>query len=257
MTRRIARVPGSPAATLPQRAAQGFTLIEIAIVLVVMGLMLSAAAAAYVNMFGANRSRLAGDSALASMSDALVAFARTHNRLPCPDLDGSGNEGAAGACPASTEVGWYPYVATGLTNPAPAARAIYGVYRAAGADLVVASELTGDVAGASTYADGGDFIRKLTAAASVPATDTHIYTTGDGGPSGAENCATNVVGNPAFVVVLPGDDRDGDGKNVDGIHNTMPASGHCFVAPTRPMDSHSDDRSTAIGFYALAADLNR
>lgn len=235
----------------------GFSLLELSVVLVIMGLMLSAAATAYVGMFGSNRSKLSADATLTTLSDAVVAFARTHNRLPCPDLDGAGNEGTAGACPTTAEVGWFPYLAAGLTNPAPAARAVYGVYRAAAADLAVASELSGDVAGSPTYADSSDFLHKLVAAAAQPVTNAHVYLTGDDGPAGAANCAANVVANPAFVVLLTGEDSDGDGNRGDAMHASLPAAGLCFAAPTRPASASYDDRTAATGFYALVANLER
>lgn len=242
---------------LPGRFYSGFTLVEVTVALAVLGVIAAAAAAAYLGLFSASRTELIEDSSLVSISGAIVAFAKSHHRLPCPDTSGSGVESlVSGVCPVGSKVGWFPYLSAGLTPPAARVRAIYGVYRAVGADLARAQEHGGDPIGAATYADGADLVRALQFAASQPPTNAQIYLTGDGATSGAENCANNVVSNPAFVVLAPGEDRDGDGKAVDGIHSTLPGAGRCFAAPNRAGDTNFDDRTLAVGFYTLMVELN-
>lgn len=239
------------------RPCSGFTLVEVTVALAVLGIIAAAAAAAYLGLFSASRNKINADASLASLAGAVVAFAQSHHRLPCPDVDGSGNESlVAGVCPTNRDVGWFPYLSAGLTSPAPFARAIYGVYRAAGADLARAEEHGGDPVGSASYADGADLIHALRFAAAQVPSNTQIYLTGDNATSGAENCGGNVVSNPAFVVLVPGEDRNGNGTPVDGIHGTLPASGHCFAAPTRASDTYFDDRTLAVSFYTLMAKLN-
>ena len=248
----IRRQPGSF-----WRNHSGFTLVEVAVTLAVLGVIAAAAAAAYLGLFSASRTKLIADASLASMSGAVIAFAKSHHRLPCPEVDGSGVEGlVSGVCPAGREVGWFPYLSVGLTPPAPQVRAIYGVYRATGADLALAEEHGGDLVGAATYADGADLVRALQYAASQPLTNVQIYLTGNDATSGPEDCASNVVSNPAFVLLAPGEDRNGDGKAVDGIHSTLPGTGHCFAAPNRAVDTNFDDRTLAVSFYTLMVKLN-
>lgn len=235
----------------------GFTLVEVALVLAVLGVVAATAATAYLGMFSANRGKLNADASLAVLSGAIVAFAKSHHRLPCPDSAGSGTEGlVGGVCPAGLEVGWFPYLSAGLTQPAPLTRAIYGVYRLAGADLARAEERGGDPPGASTYADGADLVMALRLAAAQSPSSARIYLTGDGATGGVENCGSNVVSNPAFVILAPGEDRNVDGNPVDGIHSTLPLGGRCFAAPTRALDAGFDDRTQAASFYTLMAKLS-
>lgn len=242
---------------LSGRAGFGFTLLEVAVALAVLGLIASAAASAYLGLFSANRSNLNGEASLSSLSGAVLAFAKSRHRLPCPDADGSGRESLVnGVCPADLSVGWFPYLSAGLSSPAPLTRSIYGVYRATGADLARTEEHSGDAVGAASYADLADLIRALRQAASQATAATRIYLTGDGAASGLENCTTHVASNPAFVLLATGEDRDGDGKATDGIHATLPGNGRCFAAPTRGADSTFDDRTLAVSFYELMAKLN-
>ena len=244
-----------PQHNLFRRHDSGFTLVEVAVTLAVLGVI--AAAAAYLGLFSASRTKLIADTSLVSMSGAVIAFAKSHHRLPCPDAGGSGVEGlVSGVCPDGLDVGWFPYLSVGLTPPAPRVRAIYGVYRAAGSDLARAEEHGGDPVGAATYADGADLVRALQFAASQPLTNAQIYITGNGATSGPENCTGNQVSNPAYVLLAPGEDRDGDGKTVDGIHSTLPGTGLCFAAPNRAVDTNFDDRTLAVSFYTLMVKLN-
>jgi prepilin-type N-terminal cleavage/methylation domain-containing protein len=223
--------------------SRGFSLLEVAVALVVIGLMASASST-YFGLFRSSN-QLAMDANLVSLSGSVITFAVTRNRLPCPDTAGTGYESlVGGVCPLATAVGWLPYQSLGLSQPAPLARAIYGVYRnpAANADLAATASLA-----------------TLSAAASqLPNTNSlYIYLTGDGTTAnGVENCVGNIATNPAFVILSPGEDRDGNGSTLDGIHSTLPATGRCFAAPTRGVDSNFDDRTFAVSAFALMAKLN-
>jgi hypothetical protein len=186
------------------------------------------------------------DSHLVSLSGSVVTFVKNHNRLPCPDTNGSGYEAlSGGVCPDGTAVGWLPYISLGLSPPAAKERAIYGVYRnAPTADLAVSATLNTLTAAA--------------VAAQAGASSNFVYVTGDGTTTnGAEDCSGMIASNPAYVILAAGEDRDGDGNNVDGINNSLPGSGRCFSAPSRGIDTRFDDRTYAMSFYGLMAELNR
>ncbi|WP_114972737.1 prepilin-type N-terminal cleavage/methylation domain-containing protein [Rhodoferax ferrireducens] len=218
---------------------RGFSMIEMAVSLVVIGLMVSGSAA-YLGLFRSGN-QLGTDAQLVSLSESVMLFAGMRSRLPCPDTAGDGYEAlVAGACPAGTQVGWLPYLSMGLSQPSARQRAIYGVYRNPAADLAVST------APATVQ----------TAAVQLVPNIAFVYVTGDGTTAqGAQNCAANVVSNPAFVLLASGEDLDGDGLQVDGIHNTLPANGRCFASPTRAVDTNFDDRTLAISSNALMARL--
>lgn len=219
---------------------RGFSIIELAVSLVVIGLLASAAAA-YSGLFKSGN-KLSVDAQLASLSEGVMAFARTRQRLPCPDTAGTGYEAlVANACPPGIAVGWLPYLSIGLSQPPAPQRAIYGVYRNPLADLAASATLT-----------------SLGSAAVQAAANTFVYVTGDGTiANGAEDCTSNVVSNPAYVILAPGEDRNGNGLPVDGLHSALPGIGLCFAAPTRRVDTNFDDRTLAVSAYAVMAKLNQ
>lgn len=235
---------------------RGYTVLEMAVVLAVIGTLAATGAAAYARLNSLAQNNLSVAASTAMLSESVVAFAARNHRLPCPSTDGSGLEGGNGVCDTAA-TGLFPYLSVGLPLPSPGARAWYGVYRDAAVDLARAQEHTGDAAGSLSFADRGDFIRALRLSALQAATTARPFVTGDGAAGGAENCAGNVGANPAFVLVIPGDDSDGDGSAFDGIHQALAGGSRCFSAPTRAHDSGFDDTTHAISFYALMARLNQ
>ena len=241
------RLPVSPQG----RRYQGFSMIEMAVALVVIGLLVSASGA-YLGVFGSG-DKFGANARLVSLSESVIAFAGARNRLPCPDTAGAGYE-AGTPCPANVQVGWFPYLSMGLSQPPALERAIYGVYRnpAVAADLAV---VTGPGFPATVPVS---LLTKLNAAAAQGASNNFVYLTGDGtAANGAENCVGNNTGNAAFVILVPGEDRNRDGQRVDGINSTPPAAGLCFSAPTRAWDTNFDDRTLAVSSYAVLARLNQ
>jgi len=240
----------------------GLSLVELAIALAAMGVMTWAVA----NAYGNTARQRDHDAALVQgqqMLDAIRAFALANSRLPCPDTDGDGWEGnASGACPSSVEVGWLPYRSLGYDLPDARFRAAYGVYRnasatAGNADLAVLAERSNplDVPGDSGYKNVRDLIAALGFAAAESASTTHIRLTGDGAQRGAIDC-TNNIHHPAFAMVLPLNDMDGDGSRFDGIHAGLPMTGNCFQAPGSPMKNTQDDVVIDDSFSALAGWLS-
>lgn len=100
---------------------QGFTLIELAIVLIIVTLLIGGLAVPLSAQIQARRiaeTRKTLDAA----QEAIVGFAMTHpgslapnRRLPCPDTDGDGRENldiAANSC--QSNAGWLPWVNLGV-----------------------------------------------------------------------------------------------------------------------------------------------
>ena len=112
---------------LPRTACQGFTLVEMAVVLVIIGLVMSLGIGALNAVMGSTASS-ATKSRQTLIKEALVSFMGSNRRLPCPDVpnntngaagDGSGVTGvedrtAAGACVAN--FGVVPYTSLGLSR---------------------------------------------------------------------------------------------------------------------------------------------
>lgn len=93
---------GNPRAWFPlcrvgysTRRAFGFTLIEVAIVVGIVGLILGALLAPLSARYEAARLRQARGE-LSEAREALYGFALTYGRLPCPDSNGDGTEDAEG-----------------------------------------------------------------------------------------------------------------------------------------------------------------
>lgn len=239
---------------------RGVSLVELAITLAALGLMTWAVASSYGNASN-QRERSLALAHGQQMREAVRAFALSNARLPCPDTGGSGWEAKddKGICPAETEVGWLPYRTLGFDLPDDRLRAAYGVYRNADstssdADLAVQVERSTppDVAGSPGYLDVRDLILGFGNAAAKTLSDTHVHLTGDGGPQGGIDCKNNVLFHPAFVIVIPLEDRDGDGTRYDGVHAGLFKSGKCVQAPGTPNAYNNDDIVVADSFSALA-----
>lgn len=95
--------------TLRQR---GFSLLELAVALVVLGGLAGIALTAAA--WASQRHRIVeARHALERAEQALIAYAESHSRLPCPDADGSGLED----CGSGAGSGRLPY-ATLVVSPA-------------------------------------------------------------------------------------------------------------------------------------------
>ena len=103
------------------RSYHGFTLIEMSIVIIVVSLIL----AGVINTVGVQRQQLKRDETrqmLETIKEALIGFALTNGRLPCPDTGVDGledhNLGVTGPppSPCSSDEGWLPHVDIGIGN---------------------------------------------------------------------------------------------------------------------------------------------
>jgi prepilin-type N-terminal cleavage/methylation domain-containing protein len=81
---------------------EGFTLIEIAIVMVIIGL-LAGGGVSLMGMLSERKARNETSSYLEEAKTSLISFARINGRLPWADGNGDGNEDVG------TSVGWFPY----------------------------------------------------------------------------------------------------------------------------------------------------
>lgn len=243
------RAPARRLALRPRAA--GVTLVELAVVLSIIGLLSVAVSASYTDI--AQQSAMTAAKADAEAArQAVRAFALRNKRLPCPDLSDEGDasrEGLAGSCPADAQVGWLPYESLGLTRPDRDLRLRYAVSRNPTADLV-APATTGSV-----DLDGtARFRAALAAAARLPEGTDRPFLTGVGTSGSPEDCAI-VQSNPAFALIAPVSDRDGDGPTpvgFDGVNEAMAsAEAHCIAAPSRRADARYDDVVVAESASAL------
>ncbi|MCK7593787.1 type II secretion system protein [Pseudomarimonas salicorniae] len=232
-----------PASAAQARLQRGYSFVELAISVVVIGIIAGAAYTAY-NRQGAGRESVAALARGEVLNQSIRAFALHNHRLPCPDTDGDGREGdAAGSCPANVELGWVPYESLGLERPTVSAREVYAVFRRAadGADLVAPA----------ASPNRNDLIRSLTAASALAPSNSNVFLTGEGNRTGAEDCSANVVMHAAFAVVVPNSDADGDGSFFDGVHAGLPGSGRCLASPNGAARNGYDDAVAMTGFSTL------
>ena len=243
------------------RTAQaGFSLVEVAIALVVAGLMSWAAFSGYETV-SAQQEIERGRVEAQQLRSVVRAFALRHGRLPCPGANADGYETlTGGVCTNGNQVGWFPYVSVGLELPADRLRARYSVFRAANAtaaqdaDLAVAKERTVDAAGSATFLDVTDLIAALNNAATLPFAATRTYLTGDAGATGAIDCAANQVMAAAYWVVIPLQDKDGNGNRLDAPHTV---NSLCAASPFAPLLMVSDDVVEAESPVQLAGWLRK
>lgn len=127
--------------------AQGFTLIEMAIVLIVIGLVLKQT----LVPFGAlreQRLRISTESQMSFIMESLVGFAAANQRLPCPaDANSQGHEVAD--CRGSATIGFVPVATLGIMGTLNAEGVLTDAW---GTPYVYAVS-------ASNHADYGDTMR--------------------------------------------------------------------------------------------------
>mgnify|MGYP006272967217 CR=1 FL=1 len=101
--------------------ARGFTLLELAIVLLALGLVLAGGLGPLAARLEA-RDRAATQAALEAARDALLGFAAARGRLPCPDADGDGradppfDPGRKASATCTRAAGRLPWVELGVAG---------------------------------------------------------------------------------------------------------------------------------------------
>ena len=108
-------VPDAKVAPSGRRGRQdGFTLVELAVVIAVVGLILGAFLAPLRAQIEASRIRET-ERMLGEISRALIGYAITRGALPCPDVASDGIDGAApAACTGTALEGILPFQALGV-----------------------------------------------------------------------------------------------------------------------------------------------
>lgn len=108
----------------------GFTLIELAVVVMVIGLLVGGAISALTRYVGQARIKQA-EADLDLIREALIGYVIINNRFPCPDIDGfppgigttpplTGNEDiTAGTCTNPGAVGYLPAADLGVPAQDP------------------------------------------------------------------------------------------------------------------------------------------
>ena len=114
--RRGASIPGfgsRPERVGRHRRHDGFTLVELAIVIAIVGFLLGAFLAPLRTQIDASRVRET-ERMLGEIREALIGYAIVHGALPCPDAVSDGIDGTAPtACAGSTLDGIVPFQALG------------------------------------------------------------------------------------------------------------------------------------------------
>lgn len=232
----------------PLRRFHGFTLIELAVALGIMGLLAWSLGSGYLNL-DEMQARQNGERTAERVRQAVRGFALANARLPRPDINGDGREAADADNMRAT--GWVPYETLGMSVPRRELAARYGVYRNPDhendADLAVAVDR-----GGRDGADEADLVRGLMRGADAPLSPDRIYITGDAGRSGPIDCTDNRLRHVAYFVVVPLSDRNGDGSRFDPPHLDPSQSGNCVYAPSTSASTGRDDIVIVDEFTALA-----
>ncbi|MBF0282881.1 MAG: prepilin-type N-terminal cleavage/methylation domain-containing protein [Magnetococcales bacterium] len=249
------------------RSRPGFTLVELSIVLVILGALISVAMKLVPGMIGSSRAG-ANQERLETMRDALIGFIQTNSRLPCPDTGTDGVEdagNASGVCAAAR--GGFPFLTVGLDSGLDVFK--FPVIYAPFSDVAVNAsqvDLAINPATALTPPRGLDyFCQSLQNGLRVtsPANGGPVVTSLRIQRFNTTDNANQV--NQAFLVASAGmGSSDADGNKFDGNNNGTAAL--LFDDPTRPRGGEAqsetaialyqyDDQVVAMPFGELAARL--
>ena len=109
------QTPSSPSpANVSPTQVSGFSLVEIAVVLVILTILLSIVAVPLATQVEQRRVDET-QKFLEGAKDALYGFAAANGRLPCPATGGAGQESPVGGGACTALVGFLPAVTLGLT----------------------------------------------------------------------------------------------------------------------------------------------
>lgn len=168
---------------------KGFTLVEMAIVMVIVGLLISAFLVPLsVQQDLKDYSKARTD--LEQIKEALYGYALVNGRLPCPDTDGNGNENSP--CVAASTGGDLPWLDLGIDRNDPWGRPYR--YRVSGSFTGLFTLTSTGVMDVST-----DSTLATKVASNIPAV---IYTSGKNGgiqpPASADELENTVIAGPRY-----------------------------------------------------------
>ena len=227
---------------------RGFTLLELAIYLVVSGLMTIAIATSYQGLKEAgNRDKT--KILLKKAEVAIIDFALGNSRLPCPDTNADGQEDCA-----SGTIGSVPFQTISLDAKVIDANGqpiTYSLYRNGGAsaDLGILVELKNAINGLNIL-DSLDFCEALSNAqtAAINKNFTSVSTNIQGvGCQGTSDFA-----NVAFLLASGGN-KDADHQSplshFDQENSSNPSV--CFASSKKAISASYDDLISVISFSKL------
>ena len=222
---------------LPPRSLRGFSALELTLVVLIVGALAAVASTVWVQASSGNQ-RLGLSAQAQDLKKRVQAFAMERDRLPCPDLEGDGWEsltaGGGVRCAGVTDaLAWLPYNTLGLALPADDQRAAYAVRTS----LAEINDEGGD-----TLRPGFRLARALRAEAQLDDDDPSRLHTQAAGP---------ILINVAFVIILPGEDRDGSGSVFDAPHSQIPGNSRRAESPQRRASADYDDVVVAESYVGL------
>lgn len=239
----------------PPGPAAGYSLVELAVVLCILGVLGIAMTSAF-DGYTQGRDQSAARAQAETARQALRAFALRNHRLPCPDTSNAGDDGreaGGGNCPAGSQTGWLPYLSLDLSQPARGQRIRYGVRRGNDGDLAEPAATSADDADGSAAFDHA--LRTVAAASPSIAHPYHGPVSPDAEPS----CGA-AESNPAFMLAVPVRDLDeqgGDAPGFDGANRGFAAgTSLCAAPPDQPSSPRYDDvvateaATTLLGWMA-------
>jgi len=201
-----------------RRSSGGFTLIELAVVLVIVGIIISIVATVLPSLIQSAKIRKA-QAILEKMDYALQGYTIANHRLPFADGDGDGKEDSG------TYLGTLPYLTLGLSSNKdawgnPVRYAVYDTLTAA-------------------FSDGNAFCTAIAAASVAPFDSSKTFTTTVDHLSGAD--ASNSA-NQAYTLASGGrKDLDGANGFFDLANGESSAGSPGFNFPGKIQSTTYDD----------------
>ena len=117
--KRVSTIAGATGVRPGRVRQRGFTLVELAIVIAIVGFLLGAFLAPLRAQIDAARIREA-ERMLGEIREALIGYAMARGALPCPDVVSDGIDGAApAACTGAALEGVLPFQALGVARTDP------------------------------------------------------------------------------------------------------------------------------------------